>query len=79
MLWGHDLIDLIKELKEKIRFTNILEENCNVLNLYYISTKYPDASTNGYPSEKSSKSQTERAIRLASEVVEFGESKIFED
>ena len=78
-MWGYDLIDLMKELKETIKIPKDLEKNCSILNLYYISTRYPDAFTSGYPSEKFSKQQTEEAIKLVSEVLTFGEDKISEN
>lgn len=79
ILWGHDLVELIKELGAVISFPKAMENNCKTLNLYYISTRYPDAFTSGYPAEKFSDKQAKDAIQFASEVLEFAREKIEEN
>jgi len=64
-VWGHDL-----NIPKKI------ENACNVLNLYYISTRYPDAFVSGYPALKFGNSQSEDAIKLAQEVIDFVKKNI---
>ena len=49
------------------------------LNLYYISTRYPDAFTSGYPAEKFSETQAKEAIKMANEVLKFAKDKIEEN
>jgi HEPN domain-containing protein len=73
---GHDLVDIMKELKVKITFPQSIENYCKILNLYYITTRYPDAFISGYPSEKFSQNLTEDAIKYAEEVIEFAIKKI---
>ncbi|MHA1271040.1 MAG: HEPN domain-containing protein [Candidatus Helarchaeota archaeon] len=74
--WGHDLQDLLYDLKNIINIPIKVENACLVLNLYYISTRYPDAFTSGYPSQKFSKFQAEEAIKLAEEVIQFARKNI---
>lgn len=76
IMWGHDLVDLVKELKKIVDIPPSIELNCRILNLYYISTRYPDAFMSGFPSEKFSKEQAQDAIKLASEVMDFARDKI---
>ncbi|TFG22490.1 MAG: HEPN domain-containing protein [Promethearchaeota archaeon] len=76
LLWGHDLVDLLKNLKKSIKIPQSIESNCNTLNLYYIATRYPDAFSSGFPSEKFSNSQAQQAIKLAEEVLNFAASEI---
>ena len=75
-MWGHDLVDLLKELGRIIPIPNTIEINCKTLNLYYISTRYPDAFTSGYPAEKFSVKQAEDAIKLTKEVFKFASDRI---
>lgn len=49
-IWGHDLVDILKELKKSIEIPYLIELHCKTLNLYYISTRYPDAFSSGVPS-----------------------------
>lgn len=76
LIWGHDLVDLLKNLKKTINIPQSIESNCNTLNLYYIAIRYPDAFSSGFPSEKFSKTQAQEAIKLAEEVLNFARSKI---
>ena len=78
-LWGHDLVDLIKELRTAITIPISIENDCRALNLYYISTRYPDAFTSGYPAEKFSETQAKEAIKMANEVLKFAKDKIEEN
>lgn len=75
-LWGHDLVDLIEELEKKIKIPEKILDNSKTLNLYYISTRYPDAFTSGHPSEKFSKQQALDAIKLGKEILEYVQEKI---
>jgi HEPN domain-containing protein len=79
ILWGHDLVELLKELKPQISIPKTIENKCKTLNLYYISTRYPDAFTSGFPAEKFSDAQAKEAIKTASEVLEFAKDKIEEN
>ena len=79
ILWGHDLVDLLKEIKKIISITKKIDDGCKALNIYYISTRYPDAFTSGYPAEKFSESQAEEALKISNEVLSFARSKIEEN
>ncbi|MEJ2250491.1 MAG: HEPN domain-containing protein [Candidatus Lokiarchaeota archaeon] len=76
VLWGHDLVDLFEELKKKVNIPDQIINTCKTLNLYYISTRDPDAFPSGYPSEKFSKQQAQEAIKLANEVLEYVQNEI---
>ncbi|MHA1266142.1 MAG: HEPN domain-containing protein [Candidatus Helarchaeota archaeon] len=79
MMWGHDLVDLLKPLKKIISIPDSIEIHCKTLNLYYISTRYPDAFTSGYPAEKFSENQAKDAITIAKEVLKFATDKLNEN
>jgi HEPN domain-containing protein len=75
-LWGHDLVDLLLELEEKIKIPEKIINNCKTLNLYYISTRYPDAFASGAPTDKFSKPQAQEAVKLAGEILNYVEKRI---
>ncbi|MFO8017799.1 MAG: HEPN domain-containing protein [Promethearchaeia archaeon] len=79
VLWGHDLVDLLDELKKKIDVPKEILNKCKILNLYYISTRYPDAFTSGAPSEKFSEEQAQGAITAAGEILKYVEKEILRD
>jgi len=70
-VWGHDLQDLLNGLKSTINIPKRVFDVCSILNLYYISTQYPDVFTSGHPAQKFSKYQAEEAINFAEEVLNF--------
>ena len=76
ILWGHDLVDLFEKLKKRIKIPKFIQDHCRVLNLYYISTRYPDAFSSGYPAEKFSDRQAREAIISSKEVLEFARIKL---
>ncbi len=71
--WGHDLVQLIDVLSEKIPVERPVREACFRLNLYYITTRYPDAFSIGVPGEKFSEEQSTSALADAQVVMEFAE------
>ncbi len=76
VIWGHDLVDILKQLKTVITIPTSIELHCKTLNLYYTSTRYPDVFSSGFPAEKFSDAQAREAIKLACEVITFARSKI---
>lgn len=74
--WGHDLIDMIESLVEHIAIPSSIQQCCHRLNLYYISTRYPDAFSSGTPAEKFSEVQSQAAITDAKEVLAFVKQSI---
>ena len=79
VLWGHDLVDLLSELEKKVSIPKKIIDNSKILNLYYISTRYPDAFASGAPADKFSKSQAQKAIEFASEILDYVEKTIQPD
>lgn len=68
----HDLVALNQEcLKQDSGFEK-LEEACNLISPYYLSTRYPDIAQ----FEEYSEEQTQEIIEQADKIVEFIKSKI---
>lgn len=78
-LWGHDLVDLLKGIKQVLTIPVSIETNIRILNLYYTTTRYPDVFTTGFPAEKFSEVQARDAIKYTTEVLEFARDKIDEN
>lgn len=68
----HDLVALSQEcVKKDIEF-NQLDEACNLISPYYLSTRYPDVAQ----FEEFSEDQTKDVISQAEKVVNFVKDKI---
>ncbi len=73
LLWGlgsprtghalNKLLEFVKELGFDV--PKDVERACNVLNKYYIPTRYPDAWSEGIPEEHYTREDAEEAIRCA--------------
>ncbi|NWF96774.1 MAG: HEPN domain-containing protein [Candidatus Thorarchaeota archaeon] len=74
--WGHDLIELLRAIEQRLSFDNSLRESCHRLNLYYIAARYPDAFSSGVPEDKFSKEQSASALRDAQEVLVFASEAV---
>jgi len=68
----HDLVALNQECVKQDKEFNQLEEACNTLSPYYLSTRYPDVAQ----FEEFSESQTKDVIDQAEKVVSFVKEKI---
>ena len=69
--WGHDLLELITLLPSTLTVADKIRQALYRLNLYYITTRYPDVFPKGYPAEKFSLTQAKVAIKDAKLVIQF--------
>ncbi len=69
--WGHDLVELLEQVKQTISVPQKIVEACSRLNLYYIPTRYPDAFPSGAPADKFTEQQAISAIEDVEEVLSF--------
>jgi HEPN domain-containing protein len=70
---SHSILNIAKALG----INGTLEESARTLDLYYISTRYPDAlPDNAVPSESFSQTQATHAIELASAFLVFAEGEV---
>ncbi|MHA1713324.1 MAG: HEPN domain-containing protein [Candidatus Ranarchaeia archaeon] len=74
--WGHDLLELTKLLPNTVTISSSLQEGLHRLNLFYVTTRYPDVFPEGYPAKKFSQAQAKTAITDASAVIEFVNNNI---
>lgn len=69
--WGHVVARLLGELPQQVRISDDLVGKAQVLDAYYVPTRYPNGHPEGAPFEHYGSRQSEEAVRLAREVVEF--------
>jgi HEPN domain-containing protein len=72
--WGHTISKLLTELP--IKFPKKLIDKAKILDAFYIPTRYPNGFPEGTPYEHYGKSQAEEAIKYASEIIKFVNSKM---
>lgn len=77
-VWGHSVADLCGDAKEFDPSFSQLEKEANLLDKYYIPTRYPDALPGGIPSEAFDEEDARRAISLAQKIIDFVVEKLKE-
>ena len=69
--WGHVVARLLRELPEEVSVPTELIEQAQVLDNFYIPTRYPNSHPEGAPFEHYGPIQSEEAIRYARAIFEF--------
>lgn len=69
--WGHVVARLLRELPEEVPVPTELIEQAQVLDNFYIPTRYPNSHPEGAPFEHYGPIQSEEAIRYARAILEF--------
>jgi len=74
--WGHSITNLLKLIKKEIKISDELINKAQVLDSYYIPTRYPNSFSEGKPSDYYNRKMAEEAIDAASEIIRFCENYI---
>ena len=74
--WGHVVAQLLAELPKNIDIQPGLFDKSQILDNFYIPTRYPNGHPDGAPLEHYGILQSKQAIQYASEIIEFVRSKI---
>jgi HEPN domain-containing protein len=69
---GHSVAAIAKQ----IGINGEIEEAGKILDLYYISARYPDALPAGAPFEMFSKTQADQALLFASKIIQRAEAEL---
>jgi HEPN domain-containing protein len=69
--WGHVLAQLMSELPSKVAASPELVQRAQVLDNFYIPTRYPDSHPAGAPFEHYNELQSGEALSYADQIVEF--------
>lgn len=74
---GHNLVEMIKLLKQFIEIPHEVERSCYILNRYYLSTRYPNMFVSGAPVDMFSKDDAEEALKYAETILKFVKNVLF--
>lgn len=69
--WGHIIARLLSELPESVGVIDSMINKAKVLDNFYIPTRYPYGHPEGSPFEHYGPLQSEEAIQIANEILEF--------
>ena len=69
--WGHSVADLLEELSESHVIPPELMDAALEIDKAYILTRYPNAHPSGSPRDRYTKSEAERYIKHAENIIEF--------
>ncbi len=75
--WGHSITNLLKLLRDKIKIPEDIIEGAQLLDSYYIPTRYPNSFSEGKPSDYYNKKLAEEAIDAAYNIIKFCENHLF--
>lgn len=73
-IWGHSLTEIINILSGKIEISQELKECAQLLDLYYIPTRYPNGFPSGKPGDYFTEKQAREAIDAANNIYTFCKS-----
>lgn len=76
-IWGHSLTEILRILSQKFEIPNKLIEDAKLLDLYYISSRYPNGFPSGKPADYFTEKQAKEAIDAANNICAFCESHLF--
>src|SRR3989338_7035045 len=69
--WGHVVAKLLRDLPASAGVPSTLVEQGQVLDTFYIPSRYPNSHPEGAPFEHYGPLQSEEALRFAGAVIEF--------
>ncbi len=73
---GYSVLDLLREVSKDVKVPEELWDMARILDQYYIPPRYPNAFSEGAPSNYYTRRQAEEAIRYSEAVVSFVEENI---
>jgi len=74
--WGHVVAQLLRDLPENLAVTPDLLAKAQVLDNFYIPTRYANGHPSGAPFEHYGPIQSEQAVTYAREIIGFVDSKM---
>jgi HEPN domain-containing protein len=72
--WGHSVADLLQEVEKSNPAAADLMDAALELDKAYIPARYPDAHPSGSPRRRYTRTEADRAVNHADEIVRFCES-----
>lgn len=75
-IWGHSLTEMLNIISAKITVPEEIKEKAQLLDLFYISTRYPNGFPSGKPADYFSRPKAEEALDAAGTIIGFYKSNI---
>ncbi len=75
-VWGHSIVGILKIIKEKIEIPEIILEKAQLLDTFYIPTRYPNGFSMGKPSDYYNRRMAQDSINACDEIIKFCKSSI---
>lgn len=72
--WGHSVADLLSAIQTFAPITETLVDAGLELDKVYIPSRYPDAHPSGSPSRRYTRTEAERALEHAEQIVQYCKS-----
>lgn len=73
MLWGHSLTEMLQQLRPGVEVPEEVVDRARLLDLYYISPRYPNGFASGKPADYFTEAQAREALDAADQVIGFCE------
>ena len=74
--WGHSVTILLSNLPESVKPAAELTDKARELDKHYIAAQYPNSYPDGAPFQYYTRSEAERSVQYADEIIRFCEDKI---
>ena len=74
-VWGHSVSRMLESLPGDLKPDDDLVDKAKELDRHYMPTRYPNFHSEGAPLDYYTRSDAERAVRYARDVIEFCRSK----
>lgn len=75
-VWGHALADLCEDAMQLDSSFDVIKSVAMLLDKYYLPTRYPTGLPGGVPHEVYDGVDSERALEIARDVIEFVSTKL---
>jgi len=75
-LWGHSLTEMLNVLADRVEVEPRIRENAQLLDLYYIPSRYPNGFSAGKPADYFSEKKAEEGLNAAQDIIRFCERNL---
>ena len=72
-IWGHSLTEMLNIVSQKIEIPEGIKDSAKLLDMFYISPRYPNGFPSGKPADYFTDKQAREAIDAADDIIRFCE------
>ena len=77
-LWGHSITEMLKTLSKDIDIPPEINEKAQMLDIYYIPSRYPNGFPQGKPADYFNQKKAEEAVNAGNSIITFAKGYLFE-